>query len=72
MCERLCTLSVEDGRRVVWKLPVYNTVRGLLTNPVYGGAYAFGRTANSPPAERHRCRAFGQPRCPRPEDPKSW
>lgn len=27
-----------------WKLPVYNTLHHLLTNPVYGGAYAFGRT----------------------------
>jgi excisionase family DNA binding protein len=35
----------EDGRRaVVWKLPTYNTVLHILTNPVYAGAYAFGRT----------------------------
>ena len=35
----------EDGRRhVVWRLPVYNTVLKILTNPVYAGAYAFGRT----------------------------
>ncbi len=35
----------EDGRRsVVWRLPVYNTVLHILTNPVYAGAYAFGRT----------------------------
>lgn len=35
----------EDGRRsVVWRLPVYNTVLRILTNPVYAGAYAFGRT----------------------------
>lgn len=32
------------GPRVVWKLPVYNTILHLLTNPIYGGAYAFGRT----------------------------
>ena len=30
--------------RIVWKLPVYNTILHLLTNPIYGGAYAFGRT----------------------------
>lgn len=36
--------SVEDGRRIIWKLPVYNTVHHILTNPIYGGAYAFGRT----------------------------
>ena len=35
----------EDCRRsVVWRLPVYNTVLKILTNPVYAGAYAFGRT----------------------------
>ena len=34
-----------SGRRsLVWRLPVYNTVLKILTNPVYSGAYAFGRT----------------------------
>lgn len=34
-----------DGRRsVVWRLPSYNTVLHILTNPVYAGAYVFGRT----------------------------
>lgn len=32
------------GRAVIWKLPVYNTIRSVLTNPIYGGAYAYGRT----------------------------
>ena len=32
------------GRGVIWKLPVYNTIRNVLTNPIYGGAYAYGRT----------------------------
>jgi excisionase family DNA binding protein len=35
-----------DGRRVVWKLPVYNTLHHMLTNPIYAGAYAFGRTGS--------------------------
>ena len=35
-----------EGRRVEWKLPVYNTVLHVLTNPIYAGAYAFGRTAS--------------------------
>ena len=48
--------TVEDGRRIVWKLPVYNTVHGLLTNPVYGGAYAFGRTASRVTVENGRKR----------------
>jgi len=33
-----------EGRRVTWKLPIYNTVLHILSNPVYAGAYAFGRT----------------------------
>lgn len=35
----------EGGRRsVAWRLPTYNTVLHILSNPVYAGAYAFGRT----------------------------
>jgi hypothetical protein len=29
---------------IVWKFPFYNSVHNILTNPVYAGAYAFGRT----------------------------
>ncbi len=38
--------SIEEGRRIIWKLPVYNTVHHIVTNPIYGGAYAFGRTGS--------------------------
>jgi len=31
------------GERIIWRLPVYPTVHHILTNPVYAGAYAFGR-----------------------------
>jgi DNA invertase Pin-like site-specific DNA recombinase len=31
-----------------WKRPSYATVYRLLTNPVYGGAYAYGKTASVP------------------------
>ena len=27
-----------------WKRPAYGTLYGLLTNPIYGGAYAYGKT----------------------------
>ena len=30
-------------RPVEWKTPVYHTLHHILTNPVYAGAYAFGR-----------------------------
>lgn len=33
-------------RKPVWKLPVYNTVHGIITNPMYAGAYAFGKTGD--------------------------
>jgi hypothetical protein len=29
---------------MVWKLPVYHSILGILTNPIYAGAYAFGKT----------------------------
>jgi DNA invertase Pin-like site-specific DNA recombinase len=31
------------AERIIWRLPVYPTVHHILTNPVYAGAYAFGR-----------------------------
>ena len=34
----------DGGRQITWKLPVYNTLHHILTNPVYAGAYVFGRT----------------------------
>lgn len=33
-----------EGRSVVWKLPGYAAVNKMLCNPIYGGAYAYGRT----------------------------
>lgn len=32
------------GRYVEWRLPRYTRLQKILTNPVYAGAYAFGRT----------------------------
>jgi DNA invertase Pin-like site-specific DNA recombinase len=45
-----------DGRCIVWKLPLYNTVYNILTNPVYAGAYAFGRTMSKVIVENGRKR----------------
>jgi len=34
-----------DGeRRLEWRMPIYNSVHRILTNPIYAGAYVFGRT----------------------------
>jgi len=56
----------EEGRRsVVWQLPVYNTVLRILTNPVYAGAYAFGRTETRVRIEAGRKRVMRGHRCER-------
>jgi excisionase family DNA binding protein len=34
------------GRMVEWRLPRYNTIYRMLTNPVYAGAYVYGRTGS--------------------------
>ena len=46
----------QSQRRIVWKLPVYNTVYHILTNPIYAGAYAFGRTGSRTYLENGRKR----------------
>ena len=46
----------EGGRQITWKLPVYNTVHHMLTNPVYAGAYVFGRTGSRTTIESGRKR----------------
>ena len=48
--------SQGEGRTLVWKLPVYNTIHHILTNPVYAGAYAFGRTGSRVTIENGRKR----------------
>ena len=35
-----------QGRAVQWRPPLYHAVHRLLTNPVYAGAYVFGRTGS--------------------------
>jgi excisionase family DNA binding protein len=35
-----------QGQVMQWRPPRYNTVHRLLTNPVYAGAYVFGRTGS--------------------------
>src|SRR5260370_7174137 len=32
-----------EAHGVVWRLPAYNIVHNILTNPIYAGAYPFGR-----------------------------
>ena len=35
-----------EAQGIVWRLPAYNIVHNILTNPIYAGAYAFGRTTS--------------------------
>ena len=42
------------GQDDQWHLPRYNSVHRLLTNPVYAGAYVFGRTASQVRVEAGR------------------
>jgi hypothetical protein len=41
---RLPSTSVADDSEPGWRLPVYQTIIKLLKNPIYAGAYCFGRT----------------------------
>ena len=45
--EQVClpAWSPQGGQpQITWKLPRYVTIHAILTNPVYAGAYAFGKT----------------------------
>ena len=66
----LPAVEYHSGRRVlVWKLPVYNSVHHLLTNPVYAGAYAHGRTYTKTTIEDGRKRKVAGHRRPREDWP---
>ena len=45
-----------EAEGVVWRLPAYNTVHNILTNPIYAGTYAFGRTTSKVSVENGRKR----------------
>jgi hypothetical protein len=45
-----------DTRDIIWRLPAYNIVHNILTNPIYAGAYAFGRTTSKISVEQGRKR----------------
>jgi len=38
------SIYTKGGWKIQWKLPVYNSMWHILTNPIYAGAYTFGRT----------------------------
>lgn len=53
--------------RMVWKVPIYNTLLKMLTNPAYAGAYAFGKTQSRIRVVGGRARKTAGHRKPRPE-----
>lgn len=57
----------KEGHAIAWKPPVYNTVHHMLTNPVYAGAYAFGRTGSRITIENGRKRIVRGFRKERPD-----
>lgn len=56
-----------DGRSIQWKLPVYNTVLHILQNPIYAGAYVFGRIGSRTVIEDGRKRVIQGLRKPQEE-----
>ena len=59
--------SAEEGRNIAWRLPVYNTIHYILRNPIYAGAYAFGRTGSRVTIEAGRKRIVRGFRRERPD-----
>jgi DNA invertase Pin-like site-specific DNA recombinase len=55
-------------RTMQWKLPIYHTLRYVLTNPIYAGAYAFGRTASRTILENGHKRIVRHPQ----RDKEKW
>ncbi|MCA1681283.1 MAG: recombinase family protein, partial [Actinobacteria bacterium] len=50
-------LQTSTLSEIRWVVPTYHQVRGVLTNPVYAGAYAYGKTRRERYVDEH-----GQPR----------
>jgi DNA invertase Pin-like site-specific DNA recombinase len=53
--------------KMTWKIPVYNIVLKILTNPIYAGAYAFGKTQSRITVVDGRARKTAGHRKPRPD-----
>jgi DNA invertase Pin-like site-specific DNA recombinase len=54
------------GGETVWRRPTYASLYQILTNPAYGGAYAYGKTGVAPRLHPDEARA-GRRRKPQPE-----
>lgn len=59
--------ELDGPGRTLWVLPVYNTVHKILTNPIFAGAYAFGKTYARTTMVNGRARKTAGHRKARPE-----
>ncbi len=62
-----CARHAEGVRGVGWRLPVYQTIHHILTNPVYAGTYTYGRTTSRVRLENGRKRVVQGVRVARDE-----
>lgn len=53
-------INGENERKIIWQVPVYNTIRHILTNPVYAGSYVRGRSKTIARIENGRKRLIRQ------------
>jgi excisionase family DNA binding protein len=53
--------------KMIWRVPVYNTLWHMLTNPTYAGAYAFGKTQGRTKMVNGRAHKTIGHRKPRPD-----
>jgi len=60
--------SAEEERKIVWQVPVYNTIKHILTNPIYGGSYVRGRSKTVARIENGRKRLIRQ----RVQEQQDW
>lgn len=70
--ERIELPSVQygpEGRHVVWRLPGYQILNKMLRNPIYAGAYAYGRTKTVVRVEQGRQRNLKGRRVEQPDWP---
>jgi DNA invertase Pin-like site-specific DNA recombinase len=57
----------QPGGPTLWAAPTYNALRSLLSNPIYGGAYAFGKTRSKTTVVEGRARKSVGHKKPRAE-----
>ena len=59
------------GWETLWKVPVYNTILKFLKNPIYAGAYVWGRTSTETVIENGQARKYSG-KVKAPEEWRVW